>query len=470
MYKKKSISVIVGMYLTAIIFFIVWFLLKEFILNYFVKFNLESIEPPREDSKVLIFAPHNDDEALGASAFISKTIKNGGNVKVVLVTNGDGHKNGVKLSQRSISPKPADYISFGYERQKESVKAMELIGVKKEDIIFLGYPDGGISYLWSSNWDLPYTSLYTQVNESPYTNSYSLNVKYTGRNLESDIEKIILDYKPDYIIYPHPNDRHSDHWAVNAFVNYCIIKTGYLPKEQLLYLVHRGDWPTPLKRNIKLFLVPPRSLLNSETEWYALDMDDDEIIEKGRVISQYKSQFKTLKPLLTAFERKNELFGKLPSAPINSYNNDDNNILLGDSNKIITDPHQDTFTLEASKGTDITGLFAEISTEGNFHMFIKTHGKIEKDICYSSNIIFFGDDNILRLKIDVKSKRLVVNGNTDDGSQIDVEISHETIGKYIHFIIPKEIVDKYKYIFLNAETSIREHRLDRTAYRLMELR
>lgn len=69
---------------------------------------------------MLVVAPHSDDEVLGSAEFIKKTLKNGGHVKVVLITNGDGFKSALQLDYLNIHPKSGDYVRFGYERQKES--------------------------------------------------------------------------------------------------------------------------------------------------------------------------------------------------------------------------------------------------------------------------------------------------------------------------------------------------------------
>ncbi len=44
---------------------------------------------PGPDDRILIFAPHPDDEVLGSGTYIQRAIKNGAEVKVVLMTNGN---------------------------------------------------------------------------------------------------------------------------------------------------------------------------------------------------------------------------------------------------------------------------------------------------------------------------------------------------------------------------------------------
>lgn len=442
------------------------FFTREFISNCFVKFNLNSISEPDKSSRVLIFAPHNDDEALGASEFINKTLKNGGKVKVVLITNGDGFKNAIQLDYLDVNPKSEDYIKFGYTRQKESIAALKKLGLPQKDIIFLGYPDGGISYMWKSNWENsnPYTSKYTKKNNTPYNNSFTSSAIYSGQSLQNDIEKIIEDYKPTIIVMPHPNDRHPDHWATNAFVKYTLAKINYVPKKQLLYLVHRGDWPTPMKQDTKLFLVPPKKLINIGTKWEALDLDEEEIKQKGEVISTYKTQFKTLKILITAFQRKNELFGEYPDAILSKFKDDDTHIKPDNSNIIILDPLQDSLDLTISKGADISAIYAELSKENNFHVFLKTNDEIEKMTKYSVNLIFFNKKDISRVSLETENGRLTVKGlkyiNKD---KIKLQINNNCI----HIIVPKKYIGDFNNVFINGTSSIKNHQLDKTAWRMV---
>lgn len=148
--NKKKLVVNIA---TVIFIIIFSFFFREFIANYFVRIKLENIQTPKKEDRVLVFAPHNDDETLATGEFIKKSIENGTRVKVVFMTNGDGFKQALELDNFNLHPKKEDYINFGYTRQKESINALNYLGLKEENIIFLGYPDGGLNHLWATNWD-----------------------------------------------------------------------------------------------------------------------------------------------------------------------------------------------------------------------------------------------------------------------------------------------------------------------------
>ncbi len=300
--KKKIYKVL----LLAGIFLILG-LAYSFFSNYFVNIRLEAVEIPDKHRKLLVVAPHPDDEALGAAELMKKSLEKGAEVRVVVVTNGDGYTEAVDIDERKVFPKPKDYIDFAYERQAETLAAMEYIGLKEDMIYFLGYPDGGLSHLLKENFNKPYTSKYTKRDFSPYPNSYRREAPYTGESLLEDLSSVIAAYKPDYIVYPQAADYHPDHRAVSSFVSEALEKSGYKPKEYL-YLIHQGDWPVPRMLDKKRYLVPPDKLEDSGLSWSTLDMTKEETDEKEKIIRIYKSQFPVLENLMLAFARKNELF------------------------------------------------------------------------------------------------------------------------------------------------------------------
>lgn len=106
------------------------------------------------------------------------------------------------------------------------------------------------------------------------------------------------------MIYPHPNDRHPDHWATNSFVKYALTALKLTTVNEWLYLVHRGDWPTPMKKESNMYLVPPAKLIDIGTDWYSFDLSSDDIKEKQQAIHMYKTQTKVLGPLMNGFIRK----------------------------------------------------------------------------------------------------------------------------------------------------------------------
>ena len=54
---------------------------------------LPDVVMPQSGQRVLVFSPHPDDESIGVGGYIAQSIKNGADIEIVLVTNGDFHGN-----------------------------------------------------------------------------------------------------------------------------------------------------------------------------------------------------------------------------------------------------------------------------------------------------------------------------------------------------------------------------------------
>ena len=99
-----------------------------------------------EPGGVLVIAPHPDDEVIGCAGVILRALEAKKRVTVVLLTNGDGHValTAVVARKEREQLTPEDFMKAGALRQGHSIAAMKRLGVPREDLIFLGYPDGGL--------------------------------------------------------------------------------------------------------------------------------------------------------------------------------------------------------------------------------------------------------------------------------------------------------------------------------------
>ncbi|MBS4205801.1 PIG-L deacetylase family protein [Lederbergia citrea] len=86
---------------------------------------------------VLVFAAHPDDDVLGLGTTLYRHSLNGENIKVIFVTNGTGRDGESWKLKVNESTKKSEIRYF------EAAQALSLINIPKENIICLGYPDGG---------------------------------------------------------------------------------------------------------------------------------------------------------------------------------------------------------------------------------------------------------------------------------------------------------------------------------------
>ena len=272
----------------------------------------------KRGDRVLVFAPHSDDETLGCGGMLATAVANGANVRVVLVTNGDGFRIAVGRAYKTLRVTPQRCIEFAYRRQTETLRALATLGVRGKQVTFLGYPDRGIDQLWSKYWspDKLLVSRATHADHSPYANSFTRHASYCGESLLGDIEQVIKAEKPTDVYVPHPCDNHPDHYATYCFVAAAIeqLRAEGDAKNMKVhtYLVHRGDWPTPKGNHPEELLVPPYALAQAGTKWYSLALSPDIAARKRRAIKDYRTQTDMERSFLMSFARGNELFGDVP--------------------------------------------------------------------------------------------------------------------------------------------------------------
>lgn len=331
--------------------------------------------------KVLILAPHCDDESLGAAGIIQAARNSGIDVRVVIATNGDGYLFATLRDFRRFYPRPQDYIKMGILRQQESLRALRVLGLGPKKVIFLSYPDRGTSALWEKNWSAksPYRSPYSGVIRSPYPITFNPVSVYAGEDLLNDLKSILDAYQPDLIIYPHPDDVHPDHWGLSAFTRLALAiiqreKPDYQP-DTYAYLVHRPDFPRPKGLKPAEHLLPPAKLFDLDPNWLRYDLTQSEIDQKEKAVSQYRSQLSLLRTLLESFVRSNELLAQ-PAAkvlPILSEGEPDNPDSWRDMDgrqvpPIVEDPTKDFITRELAPAADLVAVYA--ARDGNDQLFL----------------------------------------------------------------------------------------------------
>jgi LmbE family N-acetylglucosaminyl deacetylase len=205
--------------------------------------------------KILIIAPHPDDEILGFAGIIYGARAMGKEVKVVIITNGDGYgsacyfwKNGIPKEDTLFKGRgcsPEELENYGTTRISESRKALKILGIDSSDVIRLGYPDG-------------YLGEMLRFPDSVFTGNTSRHLSYanqpfSGVNLKRELKNIFLS-EPDEEVYTvHIKDSHDDHAAVAGFIQ--DVRTDLI-KNEILFPVYwtvihepAGDnniWPLPV--------------------------------------------------------------------------------------------------------------------------------------------------------------------------------------------------------------------------------
>lgn len=274
------------------------------------------LEPFKKNERVLILAPHPDDEAISCAGIIQEALKAQAKVRIVYLTNGDHNELAFIVYERRITLRQGEFVHMGQVRQQESIKAMEFLGLSKDDLIFLGYPDSGTFEIFCKYWQSkkPFRDRLTRISSVPYKSDHSYGAPYYGESILNDLTKQIWDYKPDKIFVSHPADVNGDHKTLYLFLQVALSDLeGKIPRPKVYpYLVHCVGWPKPRHYHPELELSPPEEFIGSEVDWLNFDLRPKELAKKYQTILFYKSQTQSAAFYLLSFARKNELFSDYP--------------------------------------------------------------------------------------------------------------------------------------------------------------
>jgi LmbE family N-acetylglucosaminyl deacetylase len=283
-----------------------------------------------ENDRILILAPHPDDETIGTCGVIQEALKQNAKVKVVCYTNGDSNELAFIVYEKRITFRKGEFLHMGEVRRKETVQAMVSLGLKQTDLAFLGYPDFGTLEIFTKYWGdvTPYKSMLPRVSKVSYPEAMSPDAPYVGDSILKDIEKIILNFRPTKIFVSHPGDTNRDHKSLYLFTQVALwdLEGKIKPPQVLPYIIHVVRWPLPRGYHPDITLEPPASLAGCGIAWHSLKLTDEEIKTKRNTTSFYRSQNASNPKYLFTFSRSNELFGDFPALKLNSTKKDSGEI------------------------------------------------------------------------------------------------------------------------------------------------
>lgn len=322
----------------------------------------EILAPPARPERLLIFAPHPDDETLGCAGTLQQAQENGARVDVAMLTNGDGFQVAVARQFRKMRIEAADYVRFAALRQVEAQHVLGSLGVPADRITFFGYPDRGLLSLWREHW-LPthlYLSPYTRCDRAPYALAYEREAPYCGQHLLALLKALLREKRPTAVYVTHPADDHPDHSASSAFVTLALLelrREGEAWAERCeirYYLIHRGDYPLPQGLQTGDPLPPPAEMAALDTRWRSLPLTPVQTARKAEAIDAYQTQTSVARRFLVSFARRNELFGSLPETVIPRRSTPQGD----ESSRLLPDPVDDSLLRDLFPGADIRAVFA----------------------------------------------------------------------------------------------------------------
>lgn len=264
--------------------------------------------------RLLVLAPHPDDETLAAGGLIQKVQASGRQVFIAWMTLGDGFQWDAALLDRTLRPRPEDLRKLAERRLGEAKAAARTLGVPENHLFFLGYPDRGLLHLFLENFFTPYRSPATRLDRVAYPGTVSPGAPYTGEAWKTDLRRILERVAPDIVVAPALEDAHVDHRATAYMALRLLGERGWLSRLRF-YIVHGGlEWPLPKGLHPGLYLEPPPR--GRHLAWQRLDLTLEEEARKLQALKAHRSQMEILGRFMEAFVRKNELFTPASNPPV----------------------------------------------------------------------------------------------------------------------------------------------------------
>jgi LmbE family N-acetylglucosaminyl deacetylase len=268
------------------------------------------LDAARSGDRILIVAPHIDDEAIGAGGYAIDAIENGASVYVVFLTAGDGNRISARLMHKTFEPTASDFLSVGRTRIAEAQEAMHLLGVAPDRFYVLGYPDRGLRAMLDHPGAVV-RARGTRERAVPYSDAMSPGSDYTLDNMVLDLKRVIEAVSPTMVIAPVPFDHHDDHAATAEITDLALDELRLHPR-RLGYLVHSGRMATKFMNTPSRALLPPSRMKSFSWATYPLSLHVQAL--KTTVLMTYRSQRPYVFLLRNAFVRRNELFYVYPES------------------------------------------------------------------------------------------------------------------------------------------------------------
>lgn len=264
-----------------------------------------------DDDRILVLAPHPDDEILATGGLVQRAIARDLPVQVVFLTNGDNNEFAFMFFSKAFTLDAQAAIYAGQVRALEAQRAGRALGLKGSEEIFLGYPDFGTLEMWLNRWGddrEAFRSMFSEQNSVPYWFARTPDAPYKGESLLAELSEVLADFKPTKVFVSHPADKNPDHAAYYLFLRTALWDLkDEVRADVYTYLTHYGAWPQP--RGL-LFDAPhePPAQFDEAGRWVALPLEPDQVKTKLEAIKRHKTQYQAAAPYLESFMRANELF------------------------------------------------------------------------------------------------------------------------------------------------------------------
>jgi LmbE family N-acetylglucosaminyl deacetylase len=187
-------------------------------------------------ARVLLLAPHPDDESLANAVLLNRVVTSGGQARVIYLTDGENNPWSQRAAERRWNLGSEDRRRWGRLRRLEALRALGCLGLPSGSSRFLGLPDQGIT----------------------------AELETGGQWIVDCLHRELCSWRPTLFVIPALADRHPDHSAAAVLSRIARARAhGCRPQPLVLeYFIHPPRsvqaglqefalWPRPQEREVK---------------------------------------------------------------------------------------------------------------------------------------------------------------------------------------------------------------------------
>jgi LmbE family N-acetylglucosaminyl deacetylase len=214
-------------------------------------------------SRLIVLAPHPDDETLATGVLLQKAVAAGASVRVVYATDGEDNPWPQRVAERRCRLRPADRRRWGQCRRAEVWNALSILTSNTAETTFLRWPDQQITRLLLQDC----------------------------RKTVSRLGELLSRWAPTHLFVPATSDTHPDHSALALLARFAVEEFfgPAAPLEQWSFLVHG--------RRVQF-----------AREARVLPQNDEEVAVKLRAIACHATQLRLSRRRFLAYAQRPELF------------------------------------------------------------------------------------------------------------------------------------------------------------------
>lgn len=160
-------------------------------------------------TRLLVVAPHPDDESLAAGMLIQRTLAVGGRADVLLLTDGDDNPWPQRWMERRIVIDASARARWGARRRGEVAGALGRLGVPPDQLHALGWHDMQVTH----------------------------ELRHRHAAAVTAVRRVIERVRPTLVVIPDLGDTHPDHGSAHVLARLALSAAGSMA-DVLTYMVH----------------------------------------------------------------------------------------------------------------------------------------------------------------------------------------------------------------------------------------